>query len=136
MIDLDKLYDETVALYNSGDESAAIESFIQLAKQGHARSMVNLGRICENTMDDDRLQWLRQAVRWYKEAAKRGDEEAKYNLGRLYYEGKGTRKDYVKAAKWFLASAKHGGVDIDDQTKQEIERALEKENAGSLALFI
>ena len=136
MTDLDKLYDDAVAIYNAGDESAAIDSFIQLAKQGHTPSMVNLGHICENTMDDDRVQWLKQAVRWYKEAAKRGDADAQYNIGRLYYDGKGVRKDDKKACKWFLASAEHGGIEVDEETMQKIKIALDNEDPVSIDLPI
>ena len=44
--------------------------------------------------------------------AENGDQDAQYNLGRIYLQGKGTRQDYQAARKWFM-------------------RAAEKEDAGA-----
>lgn len=43
-----------------------------------------------------------------RKLAERGDAKAQYDLGILYYKGKGARQDYVEAAKWWLKSAKQG----------------------------
>ena len=135
MTDLDKFYDEAVELYNDGRHTVATNRLYKLALRGHAWSMDAIGSLCERTVGDDKY-WHRSAAFWFREAAKRGDADAQYNLGRLYYEGKGVRRDYRKAAKWFLASAEQGGVNVDEETMSKIKRALEKDGPGSMELPI
>jgi len=94
-----------------------------------------IGSLCERTVGDNRY-WHSLAAFWFLQAAKRANADAQYNIGRLYYEGKGVRRDYRKAAKWFLASAEHGGIDVDEETMSKIKRALEKEDSGSMELPI
>lgn len=43
--------------------------------------------------------------------AESGDAEAQYNLGRCYYGGLGTPKDYKEAVKWISSSAAQGNAD-------------------------
>jgi TPR repeat protein len=33
---------------------------------------------------------------------------APYNLGLMYYNGKGVRQDYAEAVKWYLLAAEQG----------------------------
>ena len=41
--------------------------------------------------------------------AEKGDAEAQYSLGSLYYYGKGVRQDYKEAGKWWRLSAAQEG---------------------------
>ena len=41
-------------------------------------------------------------------AADQGDAEAQYNLGLMYYQGKGVAQDYLAAMKWFRMAADQG----------------------------
>ncbi|KAG0376459.1 hypothetical protein BGX24_007721 [Mortierella sp. AD032] len=51
------------------------------------------------------------ASNWYRKAAEQGHAAAQYNLGDVYYTGKGqTKKDYSKAIEWYLKAAKQGHV--------------------------
>lgn len=50
----------------------------------------------------------KDAFQELKEKAMRGDMNAQYELGRRFYEGKGTTKSYVQALLWFRASAVQG----------------------------
>lgn len=52
-----------------------------------------------------------KAERLYEIAAKRGDADALYNLGLLYYEGEGTEQDYPKARDYFGRAAERGHLD-------------------------
>jgi len=40
--------------------------------------------------------------------AGQGDTDAQFNLGLMYYYGKGIAQDYKKAAKWYRLSAEQG----------------------------
>jgi len=97
--------------------------------------MEALGRLCEHTVGDDRY-WHKTAAFWYKQSAVRGDVDAMYELFRLYHEGKGVRQDDVQALRWLLASAEHGGVNVDEETISDIKRALENDDPGSMKLPI
>jgi len=44
----------------------------------------------------------------YRVAAKRGDPVAEFNVGLIFYEGRGVPKDYEKALKWFRLASKKG----------------------------
>ena len=136
MTDLDKLCNDAVSLYNAGQESEAIDLLDQLAKRGCAQAMTNAGIICENTGGKDRDWWLRQAVYWYRKAAKLGDAQAQLNLTWMYRDGKGVRKDYKKALMWLVAVAEQEDIGVDEKTIQEIKRALANEDEGSMELSI
>jgi len=51
------------------------------------------------------------AARNYQEAADLGHGIAQFNLGLLYYWGRGVSRDYVKAIYWFRKSAEQGNAD-------------------------
>ena len=42
------------------------------------------------------------------EAAAKGDSDAQFNLGQLYYNGEGVKQDYAEAAAWFRKAAEQG----------------------------
>jgi len=135
MTNLNQQYKDAVELYNAGKHTIAINHLYKLALLGHAWSLDAMGRLCENALGDDRF-WHRAAAFWYKQSAMHGDADAMYELSRLYHHGKGVRKDDKKALKWFLASAEHGGINIDEETIQEIKRALDNDNLCSMELTI
>ena len=135
MINLDQQYKEAVSMYNAGKHTVAVNRLYKLARLGHAWSMEALGRLCENTVGDDRY-WHRQAAFWFHQAAKRGDADAAYHLFRLCHLGKGVRQDDVQALRWLLASAKRGGTSVNEKELQNIKKALNNENTGSLELPI
>ena len=43
--------------------------------------------------------------------AERGDARAQYNLGVMYYDGRGVAQDYTKALKWWEKAAAQGDAD-------------------------
>lgn len=42
------------------------------------------------------------------QAAEQGDASAQYNLGGMYYDGKGVPQDYKQAITWFRKAAEQG----------------------------
>ncbi|WP_158611819.1 SEL1-like repeat protein [Guyparkeria sp. SCN-R1] len=53
-------------------------------------------------------QEYRQALQQFGDAAKRGDADAQYMLGRLHAAGNGTTQDFVQAHKWYNLAASRG----------------------------
>ncbi|MGE3318443.1 MAG: tetratricopeptide repeat protein [Candidatus Berkiella sp.] len=48
------------------------------------------------------------AAQWWLKAANKGHQNAQYQLGKLYQEGKGIRKSYAKAYALYMLSADQG----------------------------
>ena len=67
----------------------------------------------------------RQAIAWYEKAAGRGHRGAQFNLGVLYAQDKGIKKDMARARDWFRAAAERGdklaqfnlGISYQDDNK-------------------
>ncbi len=51
------------------------------------------------------------ALREFQPFAEQGDARAQFNLGLIYYNGKGVPQDYKEAVKWLSLSAEQGDVD-------------------------
>ena len=49
-----------------------------------------------------------EAMAQWLPLANRGDREAQYRIGRLYYYGRGVKQDYVEAGEWYLRAAEQG----------------------------
>ena len=49
------------------------------------------------------------------EAARQGEVDAQYLAGFLYMRGEGTRRDFVRAYKWFTLAARQGDSFAADQ---------------------
>jgi len=47
----------------------------------------------------------------WKPLAEQGNAEAQYNIGQMYYKGKGALKDYKEAVKWYRKAAEQGSAD-------------------------
>ena len=56
--------------------------------------------------------------------AKRGDATAQCNLGWMFYAGKGVKRDYKAAVKWFRKSAKQGYAEAQYALGMMYERGL------------
>ena len=56
----------------------------------------------------------RRLAKWaavYRIRAERGDAKSQYELGAMYYYGKGVTKDYAEAVHWYRKSAEQGEAD-------------------------
>ena len=50
----------------------------------------------------------KKALKWFKKSANQGHQVAPYNLGFMYYHGKGVSKNLKKALKWYKKSSDAG----------------------------
>lgn len=93
-----------------GDKARALFWYKRAAKQGNAIAQNWVGRYCE-------MGWgltekdFGQAREWYAKSAAQGVSVAQFNLGKIYYFGKGVEKDYEKAVGWFAKAANAGRSD-------------------------
>jgi TPR repeat protein len=52
-----------------------------------------------------------QAIKWIRLSVRQGSPLGEDNLGSMYEEGCGVKKDTEEALKWFKRSAEHGCAD-------------------------
>ena len=52
-----------------------------------------------------------QALRLYRPLAEKGDVDAQYKIGTIYWDGLGITKSYQEALKWFRLAARQGDMD-------------------------
>ena len=57
------------------------------------------------------VQDYKEALKWYRKAAKQGDASAQYALGLMYGVGQGVAQDYKEALKWYRLAAEQGNAD-------------------------
>lgn len=85
-------------LQKSGNQEGANAD----VQQGEAARLTFAGKEASSNGD------FQQAVTFYLQAAELGDAEAQYDLGLLYMEGKGVKKDEKAAAGWIQKAADQG----------------------------
>lgn len=51
-----------------------------------------------------------QAAGLWRQLAQRGQVDAQYNLGLMYYHGDGVARDHAEAARWYRRAAEQGDV--------------------------
>jgi len=56
-----------------------------------------------------------QAKAWFELASLKGDAEAQYELGQLFYSGSGVDLDYFNAREWWIESALQGNLDAQQK---------------------
>lgn len=93
-----------------------LETLLQDAKGGDIDSQQALGIMYEYGSNDFGIQQdYTEAMRWYRIAAKGGSTFSKYNIGRLYENGRGVPQDYVEAHKWFNLAAAQAQIYAEDR---------------------
>ena len=55
-------------------------------------------------------QNYKQALKWFKASAEKGNSNAQSALAVMYYRGEAITQDYREAAKWFVVSAEQGNA--------------------------
>ncbi len=84
-----------------------IQKLLEKAQQGDAAAQRDLGAYYMSRGNDKK-----EAVKWYRKAAKQNDSEAQFNLGVCYFYGRGVEKDEKEAVKWIRKAAEqnHAGA--------------------------
>lgn len=65
-----------------------------------------------------------QTAEWYEKAGQQGAVEAQFNLGVMYYYGKGVVQDYQQAIHWFEKAAEQGIVEAQFNLGQIYQNTL------------
>lgn len=103
--------DECGSLYLA-QKSRAFDLCMQFAEQDHAKAQKYLADMYYwGWQDKVKEPDYKQALLWYKRAARGGDVTAKYVLGVMYEQGKGTDINYERSSQWFYSAAEDGHRD-------------------------
>jgi TPR repeat protein len=80
------------------------------------------------------------AVRELKPLAEQGNAEAQFNLGSLYYQGRGVPQDYREAVKWLRKAAEQGHifsqVTLGTVCAEGVQGVVERDYPQALMWFI
>jgi TPR repeat protein len=83
-------------------EPPPFDEVLARAQAGEVIMQLTVGRMYE-----ERGSYT-NAVRWYGEAANKGDASGQFKLGLLHAQGAGVPRDVTTAVKWFELAAKQG----------------------------
>ena len=72
------------------------------ADEGEPVYMNSYGKLCHEEKN------YKEAVSWFRKAAKKGYGRAQYNLGLAYENGEGVRKCNVDACMWYKLAMEQG----------------------------
>jgi hypothetical protein len=89
-------------LHKGGDTPAAIAIWQKWAQQGNVDAAYNLAVIHQHA--DGVAKNPAEALRWYRQAAERGDKVSQVQIGLMYLNGEGVPADETKAHEWFTKS--------------------------------
>ncbi|KAK8842043.1 hypothetical protein M9Y10_026261 [Tritrichomonas musculus] len=119
--------------------SKAAHFFEQAAKHNHPASFMELATIYEKKHN------YKEVAKYLKKAANIGNQYAIFNLGKLYYEGRGVERDINTAEKYFQKAAASNNPNIlyniglayddDDFTKAEYYYKLAAQQNNADAIF-
>jgi hypothetical protein len=101
--------EETFTEITPGLEAADPNKLIPLAEKGDVRAMNNIGLLWARGVGVAEPNF-QEALRWWKDAAKRGYPLAMNNIGLLYANGQGVKQDYKEAFKWWEMSSERGNA--------------------------
>jgi TPR repeat protein len=98
------------------------------AEQGDSGAQNLLGVVLETKRD------YIGAIEWYEKAATHNHLSANYNLGDIYYDGRGVEQDYNKAIEYYKIAAGEGDSNAqnrlgymyanDQETKKDVDSAI------------
>ncbi|KAF9097592.1 hypothetical protein BGX29_008010 [Mortierella sp. GBA35] len=80
-------------------------------ESGVLKDLGDLGALFLEFSSFDGSQSDSRAVKATRQMAQRGDMIAQYRLGSMYLSGEGVKRNFTKAAEWFLEAAEQGHTD-------------------------
>lgn len=88
----------------AGDTQSALNAWVPLARNGHAKARAAIGSLYEYERGVPRDDV--EAADWYQKAAAQNEAEAQYRLGVFHDNGWGVAQDAGLAAEWYERAAK------------------------------
>ena len=101
-------YDKGVKLYESGQSHDAMQCFFNAASMDYVPAYCFIG-YCYSHGTGVNTDY-KEAIKWYKRAADKGDAISQLNLGYLYQKGLGTQPNYRMAIQYYKMAAQQGNI--------------------------
>jgi TPR repeat protein len=95
-------YKTAAQSYADGDLISAMPLFKKAADQGYAPAQASLAELLYQS------EYYDQAADYSRKSAEQGNPVGQFDLGRMYAEGKGVKKDLGKSREWIVKSAEQG----------------------------
>ncbi len=109
--DVDSLYSlgliHEYSEINQQKENQAFECYLVAAEKGHSGAQNRLALMYEQGKGTIARN-IEESIKWYSKAAKNGNPDGQYNLGRIYYSGIGVSRNFKDAAYWYYKAAEQG----------------------------
>lgn len=103
----DQSQEQTFTDIEPGADVINPDKLIPLVERGDVRAMNNIGLLWARGIGVPAPDYA-EALRWWKEAARRGYAVSMNNVGLAYANGQGVARDYGAALKWWEMSAERG----------------------------
>lgn len=100
-------YEAGMAAWGRGERQEAQEALLRAARAGHAGAQFRYGRLCQEEIAPG---GLKEALAWYKRAAKGGLIDAQLACAVMFEEGLGTEMNLERALGWYELAARQGSV--------------------------
>lgn len=100
-------YEAGFKAFRAGDYVQAAEIWRSLAESGDVRAQYGLGVLYERGSGDLATD-LGRAANWYARAVEQGHPAAQNNLGLMFAQGRGVRRDPARAAELWRSAADSG----------------------------
>ena len=99
-------FEQAEALIDNGDYSQALAILQELADNGDANAMLEIGLLYDRGQGVP--ESMEQAADWYRKAAEKGNPIAQCNLGAAYDYGYGVEKNPYEAIRWYEMASDQG----------------------------
>jgi TPR repeat protein len=101
--------DDTFTDIKPGIDALDPDRLLGAVQKGDPRAMNNVGLMWAQGIGVPKVDY-EEAIRWWKEAARRGYAVSMNNLGLAYANGHGVKQDYRQALKWWEMAAEQGNA--------------------------
>lgn len=104
-----------------------IKDLTKKANDGDTKAQTELAVYYQNKQD------YKNMFIWMSKLAEQGNAGAQYNLGLMYYEGKGVRQDYHKTVEWLTVAANQGDAEAQNNLGMMYSKGLGVKQNKSVA---
>lgn len=104
-------FEQAELLVERGQYTQALPILEQLAAQGHAKAMLEIGMLYGTGRGVPRSEI--KAVEWFRKASENGNAAAQFNMGIAYEQGMGVGQDINEAIRWYTRASENGSTKAD-----------------------
>jgi len=104
----DSFYHTSIGIETFIRKTENDQELLKKAEVGDAKAQYELGEMYAYLGSIIPPEDYKKALEWYTKAASQGHDRAQFNLGSMYCNGDGVRKNRKKALEWYTKAASQG----------------------------